>query len=158
MPGPFLFMGFFFVSVAYSAWRGGAPERWAAALLVLGLIGSASAGVIQMQGAFHSLPLQLAIVDTLLACALLVLALLANRLWVIPLASCQIAAVLSHFAKLLAPDMVPLGYAFLISIWGWPMTALLAFGAWCHNRRAKAGHSDRPWKRSSRLKRTPAGI
>ena len=93
MPGPFLFMGFFAASVVYSAWKGGAPERWAAVLLVLGLTGSASVGVIQIDGAFHSLPLRLAIVDTLLACALVVLALLANRLWVIPLASCQMAAV-----------------------------------------------------------------
>ena len=158
MLGPFLFLGFFSVSVVYSAWRGGAPERWAAALLLLGLIGSASVGVIQIQGAFHNLSLRLAIVDAVLAFALVVLALLANRVWVVPLASCQIAAVLSHFAKLVAPDIVPLGYAFLVSIWGWPMTGLLALGAWCHHQRAKKGHLDRPWKRCSRLRRIPASI
>jgi hypothetical protein len=158
MLGPFLFLGFFAVSVVYSAWRGGVPERWAAALLLVGLIASASAGVIQIQGAFHGLSLPLAIVDTVLAFALVLLALLANRIWVIPLASCQIAAALGHFAKLVAPDIVPLGYAFLVSIWGWPMTALLAFGAWCHNKRAMTGYLDRPWRPSSRLRRTLASI
>ena len=146
MLGAFMFLAFFGGSVGYSAWKGGAPERCAAALLLLGLIGSASVGVIHIQGAFHSIPVRLAMVDGTLASALTLLAVRANRVWLIPLAACQVAAVLGHLAKLAAPEMVPLGYAFLVSIWGWPMTALLVFGTWCQDKRAKAGRLDRHWR------------
>ena len=158
MLGAFMFLAFFGGSVGYSAWKGGAPERCAAALLLLGLIGSASVGVIHIQGAFHSIPVRLAMVDGTLAAALMLLAVRANRVWLIPLAACQVAAVLGHVAKLAAPDMVPLGYAFLVSIWGWPMTGLLVFGTWCQDKRAKAGHLDRPWRLCWRPSERPAKI
>ena len=158
MLGASLFLAFFGGSVGYSAWTGGAPERWAAALLLLGLIGSASVGVIHIQGAFHSIPVRLAMVDGALASALVFLALRANRVWLIPLAACQVAAVLGHIAKLAAPEMVPLGYAFLVSIWGWPMTALLVFGTWCQDKRVKARHLDRPWRLYWRQSRRLAEI
>ena len=147
-----VFLGFFLTSFAYSMWRGGAPERVAAMLLLLALIGSTSAGVFHLPGKFTSVPVALALVDLLLAIALVVLAISARRLWLIPLAACQSITVLGHAAKLAAPHMFAGGYALLITIWAWPMMGLLLCGAYCHHQRIKAGYRDRPWKRSSRPK------
>lgn len=144
------FWGFFALSFIYAVWRGGAPERAAALILLAGLIGSMSVGVIQIEGAFASVPVKLVIVDALLAAALMVLAIRASRIWLIFLAACQLAAVISHLARIIAPDMMPLGYAFLLGLWSIPMTGLLVFGTWCHRKRMKAGYLDRPWKPSSR--------
>ncbi|MEO5774290.1 MAG: hypothetical protein ABIQ32_09265 [Sphingomicrobium sp.] len=145
-----LFLGFFLISFAYSMWRGGAPERLAAMLLLAALIGSTSAGVFRLPGGFTSVPIALALVDLLLGIALVALAVRANRLWPIPLAACQLITVLAHAAKLAAPQMFAGGYALLIAISAWPIMGILMFGAYCHRRRIKAGHRDRPWKHSSR--------
>jgi hypothetical protein len=157
MLGAVLFLGFFLLSFAYSMWRGGAPERVGAALLLAGLAGSMTVGIVHLPGNFASVPVTLAAVDMLLALALVILALRANRLWPIPLAACQLITVFGHIGKYLAPQMFAGGYALLIMIWSWPMTGLLMFGAYCHHRRIRTGYCDRPWKNSSPAKNTMAG-
>ena len=150
-----VFLAFFAFSVGYAFWKGGKPERLAALLLLAALILSLSLGAVEN---FANLQVWYAIVDGVLTLALLALAMAANRLWLIPLTACQLATVLGHLTKILAPDLVPLGYAFLMGFWAWPVTALLAFGTWCHRQRMKAGYSDRPWKASSRSNvREPKG-
>ncbi|MEO6360844.1 MAG: hypothetical protein ABIO43_09765 [Sphingomicrobium sp.] len=125
-------------------------------LLLLALLGSTSAGVFHLPGQFTSVPITLALVDVLLAIALVVLAIRAKRLWPIPMAACQLITILGHAAKLAAPDMFAGGYALLITIWAWPIIGLLMFGAYCHHQRIKAGYYDRPWKHSSRAERQTA--
>jgi len=147
-----LFLGFFLISFAYSMWRGGAPERVAALLLLAGLIGSLSVGVFHLPGNFRSVPVALALVDLGLAIGLIILATKANRLWPIPAAACQVITVLGHAAKFVAPEMFAGGYALLITIWSWPIVGLLLYGAYRHHRRSTAGLCDRPWKPSSAAK------
>lgn len=158
MLGPYLFWGFFALSFAYAVWKGGAPERAAAMILLAGLIGSIGVEVILREDSFASIPVKLVIVDIILGAALLLLAVHANRLWLIFLAACQLSAVISHLARLIAPEMMPLGYAFLVSLWSIPMTGLLIFGTWCHQKRKTAGHLDRPWKTSSHSSASTARI
>ena len=78
-----------------------------------------------------------------------VIAIRANRVWLIPFAACQAVEVLAHVAKLVDPTMLPKGYAFLTVIWSWPMLILLVWGTAAHQRRVASGILLPPWKNSS---------
>src|SRR4051812_11866770 len=107
-----------------------------------------------MPGEFQSVLARLFFVDVLLLLGLCLIAIRANRWWPIPVAGCQLVAVLVHAGKLLDPAMIPNGYAFLVTIWSWPMTALLALGTWTHRRRVAASFTVADWKPSSRARRS----
>jgi hypothetical protein len=143
------FLIFFVVAVAYAAWRGGGPERATAAVFVLALAGSAEVGFLHVPGNFRVVPLALFLVDSLLLIALCVIAVRANRWWTIPVAGCQLVEVLVHACKLLDAEMIPDSYALLVTIWSWPMVALLALGTWEHTRRLARGIIAPDWKASS---------
>lgn len=149
------FLIFFVLVVVYSAWAGGGPERVTTAAFVLGLAGTVSGGFMQVSGQFRIVPVHLLIVDVVLLMALCVIAIRANRWWPIPAAGCQLVAVLVHAGKLMQPDMIPNGYAFLVTIWSWPMVALLALGTWAHRRRLAEGIIVADWKPSSGRRKLP---
>lgn len=140
------FLLFFAIVVIFALWRGGGPERVTAIVYILALAASASIGIMEMPGGFRVVPTTVLIVDILLLLALCVIAVRANRWWIIPAAGCQLVAVLVHAAKLLHPDIIPNGYAFLVTIWSWPMVAFLALGTWAHRRRLAEGIIVPDWK------------
>ena len=141
-----IFLGFTLCSTAYAIVRGGPPERLAAALFLLGVAASATVGLFDMPGGFSDVTIRLALIDTLWALLFTMLAVSANRLWLIPFAACQIAAALVHLARLLFPGMIPAGYAFLTVIWSWPMIGLLAAGTFAHRTRVATGSNIPHWK------------
>lgn len=149
------FLVFFVIVVMFATWRGGGPERGTAVAFVLALAGSASVGFIEVPGEFRVVPIGLLLVDFLLLAGLCTIAVRANRWWPIPVAGCQLVAVLVHAGKLLQPAMIPNSYAFLITIWSWPMVALLASGTWAHRRRLAEGIFVPDWKPSFRRRRSP---
>jgi len=96
------------------------------------------------------------VVDVALLIALCIIALRANRWWPVPVAGCQLVAVLVHAAKLIDAGMIPNGYAFLVTIWSWPMVALLAVGTWTYRRRTARGIIVPDWKPISARRGSPA--
>ena len=142
------FLLLFAVVVIYAGMLGGRPERWTAFAYLLALAGSASVGLMTIAGDFSVVPARLFVVDVLLLLGLALLAIRANRLWLIPAAGCQLVAVLVHAAKLIDPAMIPNGYAFLTTIWSWPMVLLLASGTWLYHRRKVTGAAIPDWKAS----------
>jgi hypothetical protein len=149
------FVIFIVLVLAYALTRGGGPERVTALAYIVASAGSLSLGFLHMPGQFRIVPVQLLVVDILLLVGLCVIAVRANRWWPIPVAGCQMVAVLVHLGKLLDPAMIPNGYAFLVTIWSWPMVALLGAGTWAHRRRLKDGIIVPDWKPSSALRRSP---
>ena len=129
------FLIFFALVVGFATWRGGGPERITAVAYLIGLAASGAVGFLSVPGNFRVVPAGLFGVDVALLFALTIIALRANRWWPVPVAGCQLVAVLVHAAKLIDPGMIPNGYAFLVTIWSWPMVALLALGTWAHRRR-----------------------
>lgn len=118
----------FIVSIAFALIYGRQPERLTALFFTIALAGSATLGIQHMPGNFATLPIKLVAIDAALMLCLVALAIRANRVWIIGVAACQILAVLSHVAKAMSPLMMRNGYAFLITIWSWPMTLLLLGG------------------------------
>ena len=149
------FLAFFVIVISFALSRGGGPEKAGAATYVIALAASASIGVVHMPGGFQAVPLTLFLADVLLLIALMILAIGANRWWPIPAAGCQLVAVLVHTAKLLDPAMIPNGYAFLVTIWSWPMVALLGLGTWSHRRRLSQDIIGPDWKPFSALRLSP---
>ena len=137
------------LSVGYAFWRGDGPERVTAAAFLAGVAASATLGLFKMPGGFASVPVRLLIIDIVWAGIFILIAIRANRAWLIPFAACQIVAVLGHIAKLIDPRMIPKGYAFLTVIWSWPMLILLALGTMAHQRRVANGILLPAWKGSS---------
>lgn len=137
---------FLVVSLAYATLWGGPPERLAALLYALGSVGSLVGGWGGMPSGFELVPTYLLAVDFLLLIGLAALTTRANRLWLIPATACQLDAVLAHVTKLLAPAMIPTSYAFLVTIWSWPMVGLLTLGTWNYRRRGAFGNGLPSWK------------
>ena len=129
--------------------RGGGPERVTAGAYILALAGSAYVGFLRVPGNFRVVPMGLWLADALLLIALFVIAIRANRWWIIPATGCQLVTVLVHFGKLIDPAMVPNSYELLTDIWSWPMVAFLVLGTSAHRRRLRQGIIVPDWKPSS---------
>jgi hypothetical protein len=140
--------------LAYALAKGGGPERAVAVAYIVASAGSLSLSFFEMAGRFQVVPLHIFVTDILLLVALSYLAVRANRWWLIPVAGCQLVATLVHAGKLVNPDMIPNSYAFLMTIWSWPMVALLGLGTWAHRRRLADGIIVPDWKPSSARRRS----
>lgn len=84
-------------------------------------------------------------IDVMLLACLFVLMLKANRFWTIWICSMQAITVLSHLPMLFIPDLIPLAYRAVITIWAYPMLAVLAIATWRHRERLQRYGSDKPW-------------
>jgi hypothetical protein len=149
------FLAFFALVVVFAIARGGGPERTSAVAMITALAGSAWVGFLSLPGGFRVASLGLLVVDSLLLVALCAIAIRANRWWPIPVAGCQLVAVLVHAGKLLDSAMIPNGYAFLVTIWSWPMVLMLGLGTWAHRRRLSNRVIVPGWKPSSGPPRSP---
>ena len=149
-----VFLGLTLCATSYAIARGGPPERLAAVLFLLGVAASATLGLFEMPGSFASVPARLVLIDIVWALLFTLLAVRANRLWLVPFAACQVVAALVHVTRLLFPAMIPTSYAFLTMIWSWPMIALLAGGTFAYRRRLAAGSVIAHWKPSFRQQRS----
>ncbi len=130
----------------YALWRGGAPERWAAALQITAFALGVPVHFALDAVGYRSAIVGTATIDVLLLIALTWLAWRSTRFWPLWIAGWQLAAIVAHFAKVLDPDMLAAGYAIQAQIWAYPMLLLTAIGAVRHRRRVCAGLSDPSWK------------
>lgn len=131
-------------SCFYALLRGGAPER-----IVGGLLLAAYAATLLSYSAlatrFDHVEMAVLAVDAILLCALVTVALRADRLWPLFVAGLHIATVGAHLIKFFDLNMIRVTYAVMIAAWSYPMLALLAIGTWRHRRRLKIHGHDHPW-------------
>ncbi len=142
------FLSFFIIVELFAIVRGGTPERLTSGLYTLALAGTFSVGFLTVPGNFRVVPWGIFLAELALLISLGLIAVLANRWWIIPAAGCQLVAVLGHAAKLIDAAMIPNGYEFMTDFWSWPMMALLGLGTWAHRRRLARGIIVPDWKPS----------
>jgi hypothetical protein len=134
--------------VPYALVRGGAPERWCAAIslvaTILSIVALSRSAVIYQDAELGTLA-----VDVATFAAFFVLALFADRFWTLIVAGLQADAVLIHICKVIQPDILPLGYAVGLSIWSYPILILMAIGTGRHRRRLAIHASDAAWSSST---------
>ena len=151
----YLFLSLMVVCCGYSAVRGGAPERAAAALQIGAFALNLPVHFFLDQSGYRSAIVGTAAIDVTLLVALTLLAWRSTRFWPLWVAGWQLAAIVAHLTKLIDPSMMPAGYAIQAQIWAYPMLVATAAGSWRHHARVAVGDCDPSWKpmsvRSERL-------
>lgn len=139
-------IAFYFVQIGaagYAIWRGGAPERWVAALMIVaaGITTTSSYGRIYQ----YVNRVELA-VDLVFLAALLLIAVRAARFWPMYVAALQLIGVAVHGVRAIDPDMLSVVYSRAAAAIAYPMLLLLAVGTSRHVRRLRlAGSRERDW-------------
>lgn len=127
---------------------GGAPERIGAAIYAGGSFATlavVSAPPIRFQG----IEVGVFIVDGFVFLGFLALALRANRFWPLWVSALVGIGIAGHLAMLLRPQVIPWAYAAVLSIWSYPILAVMTAGTWRHRRRRIRNGADPSWTRSS---------
>jgi hypothetical protein len=141
----------------YALLRGGAPERIAATIVLVGSLLTLAA-VSNLAGSYASVETGVFLVDAATLVAFLILALRAERFWPIWLTALQLLGTTGHAIKLVDPDIIPRAYAFAAIFWSYLMLPLLALGTWRHQRRVALYGADKSWSTfSARSGRGPPG-
>ena len=144
-----LYQALLITCCAYAFARGGAPERWAAAMMLLASLGSLASQSQLFAVSYHRVQVWVFVIDMLLLAGLFVLALASTRFWPLWLAGFQLLAVFAHLIRAIDHTALPRGYQFLISFEAYPMLLLVALGAWRHRKRLQRYGADRSWRDSS---------
>lgn len=144
-------MGFYALllfATAYAVRRGGGPERWTAAALLMATVATWVA-VIGVHGshAGHFIAVEHAVlaIDSLLVVALLGIALAANRFWPLWMTALHAFGVVGHIAKAMAPEILPNVYQAAHLFSAYPGLALLIWATARHRDRIARLGQDRCW-------------
>lgn len=129
----------------YALRKGGPPERLAGLIFLLAA-GLTVLGASPFGRRFQHIEFGILLVDAAVFCAFVVLALRSERFWPIWVAGLQTVEVLTHFARLVIPGIIPPAYGEAVALWSYPMLMLLAIGTWRHRRRLRLFGADAPWK------------
>lgn len=148
----YVFLVILLACCGFALVSGGAPERIGAAIYAAGSFGTlaaASAAPVRFQG----VEVGVFIVDVFVFLGFVALALRANRFWPIWVSALIGIGLAGHLAMLLHPQVIPWAYAVVLSIWSYPILAMMVAGTWLHRRRRIKNGADPSWTRSS----APAG-
>lgn len=129
----------------YAIIRGGVPERWVAAMLVIASGTTLIASAFPV-GGFQTVEVYRFTIDIVLTLALLAIALRANRFWPLWIAAFQVVTIGMHGVRAYDPAILPIVYARLTGEIAYPMCLVLVLGTYHYRRRARLeGQPPRPW-------------
>lgn len=144
----YYFFTLLFICSLYAFLAGGVPERigagaYAVACIASHLLFSSPATK------FHSVEIGVFLVDVSVFVVFILLALRANRFWPIWMSGLLGLGVMAHLARWAGSGTMPWAYQVIMSIWSYPILALVALGTFNHRRRLKSSGSDPSWSSSS---------
>jgi len=143
----YLFLVLLVACCIYAFARGGAPERIVMAVYAAGsalTFVAVSAPPIRFKG----VEVGVFFIDVCVLISIVLVALRANRFWPIWVSALQGLGVLGSLAMMLHPRVIPWAYAVVLSIWSYPILALIAVGTRNHQRRLRANGADPSWTHS----------
>lgn len=150
------FIGLLALCTVYAVAVGGAPERIGAAVYALTCV--ITYGLLELsQVLWRSLEYGVFINDVLLFAFFCVLAVRADRYWPIWVSALLGLGVLGHLARWAGPDVIPWAYAVVLTIWSYPILAIIAIGTLNHQNRLKRLGVDPSWSSSSGRSGPPSG-
>ena len=132
----------------YALWAGGGPERVGAAVYALSVAATHLTLLMHSQR-WLNLEAEVFIVDAVTFLIFIPIALRADRFWPLWVAAFLGLGVLGHLGKLAGPDVFRWAYAVVLTIWSYPILALIALGTFLHQRRLRRNGADRSWTSSS---------
>lgn len=139
----YYFIGLLLICSAYAFVAGGAPERIGAGTYALSV--EATHLVLASHSRWMHVEYGEFTVDALTFLIFVVLALRANRFWPIWVSALLGLGVLGHLARWAGPDVVWYAYVVVLTIWSYPILAIMALGTFNHRLRLKQFGSDRSW-------------
>lgn len=139
-----IFAAAFTFAALFALVRGGAPERWAAALYTAAYAVTIALALFK-SSSFQTIEWGIFAVDIALMVSLVILALIANRYWTLWAASLQVVGILAHLAKLMVPEILAPAYAATLLIWSYAAVPLLITGTIRHRKRISHYGSDASW-------------
>lgn len=126
----------------YALWRGGGPERIAAALFA----GAAAITYASMYDyGFRAISELYLLLDFGLFVAIALLSLWADRFWPIWVAALQLVVLATHGVRASHPELLPFIYYVATAKLAYPMILLLALGTLRHRARVSRWGSDLDW-------------
>jgi len=128
----------------YALAAGGGPERWVAAIFVVGDALSIAA-MSPLAVRYARLETATFAIDLVMALLLLYLALRSRRYWTLWICAFQIVQAASHIAGVMRPEVLRLAYGILISLWAYPMMLVLAVATLRHRIRLARYGEDPAW-------------
>jgi hypothetical protein len=140
----FVFLALLFLVCGYAWRKGGAPERAVALILLVGTFLTALAASLPAVS-YDTVEIGILLVDIVAFLALFGVALFAERFWPMCIAGLQLVGLAGHLAMSTQPGLLPWAYAFILSIWSYPMLALLALGTWRHVHRQRRDGAEPDW-------------
>lgn len=139
-----LFYTLLVASSAYAFWKGGAPERIAAVIILLATLFTLLVAP-DKSWVFGSVHAGIFAVDLCMFVALVVLSLYADRFWPLWMSAMQGFGVFGHISVWLAPSIKPVVYAATHAVASYPILLLLILATYRHRRRVSALGADRSW-------------
>jgi len=154
----YYFNGLLLAVCLYAFALGGGPERLGAAVYATACIASHFV-FSAAPSKFQSVEIGVFIIDVVLFVAFAAIAVRANRFWPIWVSALLGLGVLAHLARWAGPDTIPWAYQLAMSIWSYPILAIIAIGTFNHRKRLARSGTDRSWSSSSRASgpRLPIG-
>lgn len=140
---PAVFLTLLLGSCAYAFFRGGAPERIGAGILIAATAASALT-LLASRNRYFATEISTMWVDIAMTLAFLALALRAQRYWPMWVSMVQIDMVATHLV-MFSPDTQAWSYWAMQALWSYPAPILLAAGTFRHRRRIKRYGSDPSW-------------
>ena len=135
-------------AVAYGAWRGGAPERLFAAILVA-MFGFDRAGHLILAADGDSVDRLHVAVDAITLFVMSGVAIEARRWWPLWALASQMLSLLADLAGITEQSLPSFAVVAVSVALYYPIPVALIFGTWAHRRRLRAVGRDRPWRNSS---------
>ena len=151
----YFFFALLLVISLYAFVAGGGPERIGAGAYALACIASHllfSAPSIK----YRFVETGVFIVDIIVFIAFTGIALRANRFWPLWVTALLGLGVLAHMARWAGPGAIPWAYQVIMSIWSYPILALIALGTFKHCQRLKRFGADPDWTSASGRPPPPA--
>lgn len=133
------------LTCSIAVYAGGAPERWTAAVFLVGAAATFVAPFWDALRPFGRVEPMLLLVDLAMLAALVGIALRADRFWPLYVSALHAITIAIHGVKAIQPALVPWMYAGASSKIAYPMLFLLAAGAVRHRRRLARFGVDRDW-------------
>jgi len=133
--------------IIWAIWRGAAPER-AIAIVFGGILGLDRTyhAILATGWVWEGVDLGHMLIDTFGLLALTAVALLANRVYPICLASIQLFTLIAHVARSLMPDVELGAYGVLIVAPSYLLIVVFAVGLVLHRRRVLTYGPYRSWQ------------
>ncbi|HKT86694.1 MAG TPA: hypothetical protein VJQ77_11495 [Novosphingobium sp.] len=148
--GSWIVLGFYFFLFLLSLAKGAAPERICAGiLLIIPFIDQLHHQALGGSIIYREVDLGHMLIDVLVFCSLLTVALHANRVYPLWLGAAQIIAVITHFYRMSLPDIDQFAYQEMQVMSAYIQIAAITLGLWCHVARRKRHGSYPSWRRTA---------